>query len=98
MLERVSQLAEHAATSVSRREFLGRVGRSAIVLAAAAGGLLAAPLAVHGARPIQVCGFLNSGIECRGRPVGFSCANGAGRCRAVKGTTGCGCYVKGERF
>ena len=42
MLEKINQLAEHAATNVSRRHFLGRVGRGAMVVAAATGGLLAA--------------------------------------------------------
>jgi hypothetical protein len=99
MLQSFRQLAEHAATGVSRRQFLGGMGRVAMVLAAAAGGLLAAPLASQGARPFRgTCGF-DSGVECRGQPVGSSCAGGAGRCRALekKGDTGCFCYVKGER-
>jgi hypothetical protein len=43
MLEKVNQLAEQAATNVSRRQFLGRLGRSAMAVAAASGGLLAVP-------------------------------------------------------
>ena len=43
MFEKVSQMAEQAATNVSRRQFLGRFGRGAMVVAAAAGGLLAYP-------------------------------------------------------
>ena len=34
MLEKVSQLAEHVATSVSRRDFLGRFGKGALAVAA----------------------------------------------------------------
>jgi len=40
MLEKFNQLAEHAATNVSRRQFLGRFGRGATAAALAAGGLL----------------------------------------------------------
>ncbi len=40
MFEKVSQAAEKAATNVSRRRFLGRIGRGAGVAAAAFAGLL----------------------------------------------------------
>lgn len=43
MIEKVSRLAEHAATSASRRDFLGILGRGALSLAAVASGLLALP-------------------------------------------------------
>jgi hypothetical protein len=43
MLEKFNHLAEQAATNVSRRQFLGRFGRGALTVAAAAGGLLAFP-------------------------------------------------------
>lgn len=43
MFDKLNQIAESAATSVSRRQFLGQLGRGAMVLAAAAGGLLALP-------------------------------------------------------
>ena len=43
MLEKFNQLAEQAATSVSRRQFLARFGRGAMVAAVTAGGLLALP-------------------------------------------------------
>jgi hypothetical protein len=39
MLEKISQLAERSATRASRRQFLGNVGRGAMVLAAMMGGL-----------------------------------------------------------
>lgn len=40
MLEKVTHIAEQAATNVSRRNFLERLGRGAGVAAAALGGLL----------------------------------------------------------
>jgi hypothetical protein len=43
MFEKFSQLAERMASSASRRDFLGGVGKSALVLVAAAAGLLALP-------------------------------------------------------
>ena len=43
MIDKVSRLAERVATSVSRRGFLSRLGRGAMALAAAVGGLLALP-------------------------------------------------------
>ena len=43
MFDKVSQVAEQTATSTSRRQFLGRLGRGAMLAAAAAGGLLALP-------------------------------------------------------
>jgi hypothetical protein len=43
MFERVGSIAERVATDVSRREFLGRLGRGALGLAAVIGGMLAFP-------------------------------------------------------
>ena len=43
MFDKVSQAAEKLATHVSRRDFLGRVGRGALVFAGAMGALLAFP-------------------------------------------------------
>jgi hypothetical protein len=61
MIEKLSQLAEQAATNVSRRQFLGRVGRGAMIAAAAAGGLLAFPAAATAGRRCPggyyVCGY-----------------------------------------
>ncbi len=41
MFEKVSQIAEQAATNVSRRRFFGRFGRGAMAVAAGVAGLLA---------------------------------------------------------
>ena len=40
MFEKVSQIAEQAATNVSRRRFFGRFGRGAMAVAAGVAGLL----------------------------------------------------------
>ena len=62
MFEKVSQLAEQAASNASRRQFLGSFGRGAMVMAAAAGGLLTFPrdaAAGRGRCPggYYVCGY-----------------------------------------
>jgi len=43
MIERFSQLAERTATSASRRQFLGRIGRGAMTAAGVLGGLFLFP-------------------------------------------------------
>jgi len=43
MFERISQLAERTATSASRRQFLGSLGRGAWLLAGAVAGMVAFP-------------------------------------------------------
>src|SRR5215510_4656703 len=50
MFERVSQLAEEAANNVSRRQFLGRLGRAAGAAAGMLGGLLLCPMDAHAGR------------------------------------------------
>ena len=49
MLEKVSQIAQVAATNVSRREVLGRFGRAAAAAAALLAGLL--PIQAEAGRP-----------------------------------------------
>jgi hypothetical protein len=89
MFEQFSQLAEQAATRASRRQFLGRVGRGAMGVAAALSGLLVLPgdaQAAHG-----VCGPASSAI-CRGRPIGSRCRKSIrtfGKC--IGDTAGCFC-------
>jgi hypothetical protein len=41
MFKKFSQIAEQSATSASRRQFLGRLGRGALIAAGAVGGFLA---------------------------------------------------------
>jgi hypothetical protein len=43
MFERVGSFAERVATNVSRRAFLGRLGRNALFMAGAMGAVLASP-------------------------------------------------------
>jgi hypothetical protein len=74
MLEKFSQIAERAATSASRRQFLGRIGRGAMAAAAAVSGLLVFP---GHAEAATVCGP-GSISYCRGRPVGSPCGSPRG--------------------
>jgi hypothetical protein len=67
MFEKVSQIAEQAATNVSRRQFLGRFGKGALMLAAALGATLALP------------GVAHAGRNCC--PRGTHCRRPAKRCR-----------------
>jgi hypothetical protein len=53
MFDRVSEAAEKLATNVSRRAFLGRLGRGAAVLAGVMGGLCAAPRLAQARPPIR---------------------------------------------
>jgi hypothetical protein len=47
MFEKLSQAAERLATRASRRGFLGRLGKGALALAGALGGVLALPRLVQ---------------------------------------------------
>ena len=93
MFERFSQIAEQAATNLSRRQFLARIGTSAVSVAALLGGLLAAPLTAQARGKTGLpCG--DGSVEvCRGHSTGDICreADGYGRCAYFKGTTICGC-------
>jgi hypothetical protein len=73
MLERFNHLAQAAATGVSRREFLGRVGRGAMVAASAAGGLLAV------ARDASAARCPPGYHPCRRNGVNTCCSNRGGR-------------------
>ena len=59
MLEKISRMAEQAATSVSRRQFLNRLGVAAAGMAAALGGLLLLPGRAEGrTEPCVACTYL----------------------------------------
>ena len=91
MFEKFGQLAEQTATSVSRRQFLGRFGGSAMAVAAAVAGLLALP-ALGQAGGGKVCG-LGSFDGCTGKKHGTPCVRSdgvAGRCKII---TDSGPYV-----
>jgi hypothetical protein len=60
VFEKLSDMAEQAATSASRRQFLGRFGRGALAVAAVLGGWCALPSTAsaggpcpRGTRPVQ---------------------------------------------
>jgi hypothetical protein len=94
MFERFSRIAEQTATSVSRREFLGRFGRGAMIAAAAASGLLL-PDAAHARRRPAVCGP-GSVIYCQGLVAGAYCQIGTTGGTCV-GAPDCTCRVKKPR-
>lgn len=76
MLEKFNQLAEQAATNVSRRSFLGRLGRGAMAAAAAAGGLLAfgaGAQAGRAGRGARACWINSANTQCQGVPYGSPC-------------------------
>jgi hypothetical protein len=72
MFEKFNQIAEQSATSGSRRQFLGRVGRGAMLAAAAVGGLLALPGEGRAARGDR--GPCRRGTcRCRGGGCSYEC-------------------------
>ena len=81
MFEKVSQMAEQVATTVSRRQFLGRSGRAAMVLAAALGGLLALPSAAEAAGNRCCCATRS----CYHKDPHVPCADGYSPCKCVHG-------------
>lgn len=86
MFEKVSQMAERMATSVSRRRFLGRFGGAALA-AAAMGGILALP---GGARASNRCA---RDFDCpKGKIcVGGLCVKGSRRLCDVGTTSSLSC-------
>ncbi|MEX2308601.1 MAG: twin-arginine translocation signal domain-containing protein [Pirellulales bacterium] len=72
MFEKVNQMAEQMATSVSRRQFLGRLGRGALVAAGVVGGFLAFGSEAQAGK--RVCGA-DSVAYCAGRVVGAPCGS-----------------------
>jgi uncharacterized ferredoxin-like protein len=63
MFEKIAQVAERAAESASRREFLGRFGRASAGLAAALGAVVVSAAAARAA-----------GHQCK--ECGYTCADG----------------------
>ena len=100
MFEKVGQIAEQVATSVSRRQFLGRLGGGAMAVAAGVGGLLALPAVAHGKRPPPAVCSATSEWACIGLPVGSVCEDGrqGGICKQLRGSEDCICYCKKCRF
>ncbi len=93
MFEKFSEFAERSATNVSRRQFLGRLGRGALAAAATVGGLLAFPDPAEAAR--KYCGT-GSGPSCATKSVGDPCYLDnfvVGTCQGW-GRTSCICRAK----
>jgi hypothetical protein len=97
MFEKLSQIAEQAATNCSRRQFLGQMGRGALVVSAAIGGLLALPAVTQAGRQPRLC-VEGSAAGCVGVLEGYPCSaeRAPGKCVGPKGgrwtpTTICGC-------
>ena len=105
MFEKVGQIAEQAATNVSRREFLGRFGRGALAVAAAAGGILAFPAVGHAGRRTQRMCSADSFGGCQSQVEGAICIadDAFGHCvgpkpRGDKSTvTVCRCHISVRR-
>lgn len=82
MIKKINSLAQQTATNVSRRQFLGRLGKSGAAAVMAAGGFLAASGAAQAGRR----GNKNSCC-----PQGWACAKPAGQ----KGCRLLGCFSGG---
>lgn len=71
MFEKVSRVAEKTATSVSRRGFLGRVGKAAAFVAGALAGVT---LTVNKAEAgTRLCSPSSPAFGCSNAPVGAAC-------------------------
>lgn len=83
MRSKVNQIAEQVASNVSRRGFLGRLGKGAGVVAAAVGGALIHSSSVWAGKGkgVRVCADPSSYTPCSGLTVGSPCPfAGGGRC------------------
>jgi hypothetical protein len=88
MIEKVNQIAQQMAIRASRRQFLGRLGRGALVAAGAISGFLAFGAEAQAGKP-KVCGT-DSAWQCAGRPVGSLCGTPS-RPSRCKGAPDCTC-------
>lgn len=86
MFEKLMQAAEQLATGVSRRQFLGRLGRAALAAAAVVGG--AAAMAGE-ARAGGGCPQGTHRVSCFVRSPSTICCPAGKRCSCNH--TGCGC-------
>src|SRR5262245_35962390 len=98
MFEKFSQFAEQAATNVSRRQFLGGLGRTALAVAAAAGALLVLPSDANAIPQGTLCSPTCSSIYCANNLIGGQCRTG--KCVAARGSFDslgrpcCGCRYR----
>jgi hypothetical protein len=82
MFDRVSEAAEKLATNISRRAFMGRLGKGALGLAAVLGGIVALPgQAEAGSNKCCICTSSPGGSTCfkTSKPC-----RGSGGCAEVK--------------
>lgn len=93
MFESIGQHAERVAKAMSRREYLGRLGRGALTVAAALGGILSFPAGSQGETYICPAG---SNWHCEGVPEGASCAPYS-VCKRVKHSDICACVCIDKR-
>jgi hypothetical protein len=90
MFAKVSEVAERLATRVSRRSFLGRLGKGALALAGALGGVLAFSSDARAGRPLYVCcNGVDRGYYCgppnKGcTPISLTCSGCVWRCGGGK--------------
>ena len=88
MLEELNHLAQTAATNMSRRQMLGRLGRAAAAAAAVLAGLLPSQAeAVRGGGRCVVCYYV-----CPDGSSGAIVKRGSG---CQKSRNGCGLYFEG---
>jgi hypothetical protein len=74
MFDKISEAAEKLATNVSRREFMGGLGKGALALAGAMGAMLAFPRLVQAGKGLCSCGNWNvlAYIVCK-----YGCPDGS---------------------
>jgi hypothetical protein len=92
MLEKIGRVAERTATNVSRRQFLGRLGRAAMAVVAMAGGLLAQGSEAQAS--VNLCSKSQSAPSCQNRIQGSPCRIGPYMGRCVNAPS-CYCQVAG---
>ena len=92
MFEKFHQMAEQMATSVSRRQFLGRVGRGALIAAGVVGGFLASGSEAQAGKR-KLCSA-DSYFQCAGRVQGSLCGTPSRPGKCV-GAPDCTCQVQG---
>lgn len=91
MFERLFEIAERSATRASRRQFLGRLGRGALVAAGAVSGFLAFGAEAQAGKRPQVCSTDSPAGQCRGRVEGHVCGTPSRPGRCV-GAPDCRCF------
>jgi hypothetical protein len=86
MLDKATQFAQKMADGVSRRGFLGGIGRGALIAASVLSGVLALPAEAEAAGGKCCCGVFGGDIfHCYRRPKKISsCEDGYRACRCTR--------------